>query len=441
MDEEQQKELWQAAQAVLQANDRGKWTVPAGKLYPHQWLWDSCFIAIGLRHMDASRAAVELNSLFRGQWANGMLPNIIFADGHKYRRELYLWQSWLNPHSPNGLSTSGLTQPPLLAEAIVRVGEKLKLAERRSWFRRLYPHLVDYHLWLYRERDPHRTGLVSLIHPYESGMDNSPPWISEIRARAWPWWLSLAIKLRLDGTASWFRRDVRHVPSGQRVSNSEAIASWNLIRQLRAQDYDSKKILKRPKVAMEDLAFNSILIRANDRLSQIAKTLGEELPQELQDAAKLSESALERLWDEQTGQYYSRSLVDGRLVLKSSIATFLPLYAGVIDKSRAERLVGLLKKRSQFRANWPVPSAPVTSRFFNPVCYWQGPAWLNMNWLIIDGLERYGFHEEAKELKERSLQLVAKNGAWEYFNPLNGEPAGAPDFSWTAALALDLLKN
>src|SRR6478752_7240925 len=65
-------ELRGRAHAVLEANRRGRWTCPSSTLYPHQWLWDSCFIAIGLVRTDPTRAAGELRSLFRGQWANGM---------------------------------------------------------------------------------------------------------------------------------------------------------------------------------------------------------------------------------------------------------------------------------------------------------------------------------------------------------------------------------
>src|SRR5688572_23596399 len=82
--------------AVLKSNDRGSYTSPA-KLYPHQWLWDSAFIAIGLRHLDPERAAEEVASLVRGQWANGMIPNMIFASGRQYRWERDAWRSWLSP--------------------------------------------------------------------------------------------------------------------------------------------------------------------------------------------------------------------------------------------------------------------------------------------------------------------------------------------------------
>ncbi|MBA3472306.1 MAG: hypothetical protein H0T57_03610 [Rubrobacter sp.] len=39
------------AGAVLRKNDMGGWTKAAPELYPHQWSWDSAFIALGLAHL------------------------------------------------------------------------------------------------------------------------------------------------------------------------------------------------------------------------------------------------------------------------------------------------------------------------------------------------------------------------------------------------------
>lgn len=435
-------DLLKQAKDVLLANDRGTYTVPAGDLYPHQWLWDSCFTAIGLGHIDTVRAMRELESLTQGQWANGMLPHIIFSDDPIHRREHNLWQSWLNPHAPNGMITSGMTQPPMLAEAVVRIGKKLNMPDRRNWYKKMYPRLVKYHLWMYRERDLTGEGLITLIHPYESGMDGSPPWTIEIRRHAWPWWLKLVEKLRLESAANLVRRDVRHVPPGQRISNIEAIADWAILRKLRAKAYDSQAILKHePKLAIEDLAFNCIFIRANKHLVDIAETLGEIIPGEVLAKMQKTEAALELLWDDQSGNYFSCSLVSKDLIREPTITTLLPLYSKSISDERAEHLVGLLKKRSQFRANYPVPSVPLTSDYFNDLKYWQGPTWINMNWLIIEGLKNYGYKEEADKLKDQTLKLVNKNGCFEYFSPLSGKPAGAANFSWTAALIIDLLKN
>ena len=66
------------AQEVLGQNDMGGWTRAATDLYPHQWSWDSGFIAIGLAHLDTGRAARELLTLFRHQWKTGKVPHIVF---------------------------------------------------------------------------------------------------------------------------------------------------------------------------------------------------------------------------------------------------------------------------------------------------------------------------------------------------------------------------
>src|SRR3954452_19121239 len=118
MDTEAANKLLEAAADVLKTNDRDGWTVPAGDLYPHQWLWDSCFVAIGLRHIDVKRAKAELTSLLRRQWSNGMFRNIIFSSNAEIR-ESHLWRSYLIPYSPEKVATSGVTHPPLLAEAVV----------------------------------------------------------------------------------------------------------------------------------------------------------------------------------------------------------------------------------------------------------------------------------------------------------------------------------
>lgn len=428
-----------AASTVLSKNDRRLWTIPASHLYPHQWLWDSCFIAIGLRHLDVPRAQTELASLLRGQWSNGMLPNIIFDSGAAYRQDRELWRSRINPYSPEAVATSGITQPPMLAEAVVRVGHKLPLPQRRTWYKKMYPALVAYHQWIYRERNPHGEGLAILIHPYESGLDNSPPWISELRKHSMPLWVSLVEKLKLDRVINLFRRDTRHVPAENRSSNVEALAYWSALRRLRRRAYNSEAVLSRPLFAVEDVAFNSILVRAGALLRQIAKDIGETVPEELLNACRDTEKALEQLWDESHGMYFSRSFISHKLIQQPSIASLLPIYAGAVSKDRVRQLVAHLNNPAKFGTDYSVPSVPLDSAYFNPNRYWQGPVWLNTNWLLIDGLERYGYPKEAQIIRAKSLELVEAGGMNEYFNPLSGQPAGAADFSWTAALAIDLL--
>ena len=58
--------------------------------------------------------------------------------------------------------------------------------------------------------------------------------------------------------------------------------------------------------------------------------------------------------------------------------------------------------------------------------------------LLVEALERHGHADLADELRARTLDLVERAGSWEYFSPIDGSGHGAPDFSWTAALAVEL---
>ena len=437
---EETPDLLETARAVLEENDRGTHTVPAEGLYPHQWLWDSCFISIGLSHVDIDRAQAEILSLLGGQWANGMLPHMILSH-QVFARDHNIWRSWLNPNAPDHVHTSGITQPPMLAEAVVQIGQKLSKAERRTWYQTVYPALLAYHQWLYAERDPHAEGLVLQIHPWETGLDNTPPWMQELHEHQLAWWIQVVKKSRLEFLFKLLRRDTRYIPSEERLNTIDAMALYSTQRRLRRKGYDIKRILSHSLFAIEDVSFNAIFIRANQHLVEIAKFISKDLPPELLGRMKKTEEAFEQLWDPYSSQYYSREFVTHRLLKVPSIGALLPLYSGGINKERAEQLVRLLEDEHQFGAPYPVPSTPVSSDWFNPLAYWQGPTWMNTNWLIIDGLKRYGFNDHAEALKESTLELVARSGCYEYFSPLDGQPAGVANFSWTAALTIDLLKQ
>ena len=431
---------------VLKLNDKGSFTVPSVDLYPHQWLWDSSFVAIGQAHYDVERAKIEILSLFRGQWQNGMIPSIILhptnhTDTPTLDRHELIWRSWLNPNAPNDLATSGITQPPMIAEAITRVGAQLSKSERRHWYKQIYSGLLGYHEWLYNERDPHNEGLVLQIHPWEIGLDNTPPWMRELNDHLLPGWIRALRWLHLDRVIGWFRSDSRFVSRNQRLTNIEALALFDVQRRLRRKNYDFSRYIDHSLFAIEDLTFNCIFIRANKLLQDIAKFIDSPLPDGLVAKMERSEKQLTQLWDEYAQEYFSRDFVSHRLLKESSIAAFMPLYAGCITKDRANRIVEALENEHRFGPAYPVPTAPLDSPWFQPNRYWQGPTWVNTNWLIIDGLRRYGFNDHADALAESTLELVKQQGFYEYFNPISGQGIGTDKFSWTAALTIDLLSD
>lgn len=436
---EDTKQLYEACVAVLEKNRRDTHTQPASGFYPHQWLWDSCFIAIGLRHIDIERAKLEIESLLKGQWANGMVPHIIFNNGQAWKLDRNMWQSWTSPYSPDTLSTSGITQPPMIAEAVWRVGEKMPKQARQRWFKQVLPGLIRHHEWLYNERDPHHEGLTLQIHPYETGLDSTPTWIKQLHEHSRPWWVAVIELLKLDTLVNYVRRDTRHAPPGQRMTNIDALLYWNVIRRFRRKGWSIDKILHRSLFCIEDVTFNSILTRANTRLEQIAKEARIKLPEHLTLAINKTVSALDTLWDENNHQFYSRDFITHELLKEPTVGSLMPIYAQGMSKDKVQKIVDILRDHREYWTNHPIPSVPLTSTYFDAHRYWQGPSWVNINWLIIDGLKRHGYEDLASELKSKTIETVKKSGIFEYFSPINGQALGAADFSWTAALIIDLL--
>jgi hypothetical protein len=353
----------------------------------------------------------------------------------------HIWQSKISSYSPQKINTSGITQPPLLAEAVWRVGEQLKKSERIEFFVEMFPSILSYHQWLYRDRDPRAEGLVVLVHPWETGLDNTPPWMEEINHNATPLWIKLVKRLKLYTLLDLFRQDTKLVPASERINTSISLVLYHVQRRLRRKRYDSMEILRRSHFAINDVFYNSILIRNNQILEDIALEIDETIPVNLRGSFEKASKALETLWSEEDGRYYSRNYVTKEWMRSSYIGELLPLYSGVISKSRAKLLVNKLNDKLDYSTRYPVPSVSVSSTSFHSMRYWQGPTWINTNWLIIDGLRQYGYFEEASKIKQSSIDLVTQHGFREYFSAIDGQPSGAFDFSWTASLIIDLLSE
>src|SRR5207237_144783 len=101
------------------------------------------------------------------QWENGMVPNLVHMNGGAFGVRLARLMQRA------GRNSSGITQPPILAETVLAVNE---VSPDRAFLARVFPRLVKYYDWLARERDPDNEGLPIIYHPWESGVDDSPRW-------------------------------------------------------------------------------------------------------------------------------------------------------------------------------------------------------------------------------------------------------------------------
>jgi hypothetical protein len=93
--------LVEQAKAILSLNWTGDYTQPGPRLYPHQWSWDSAFVAFAYAHYNCGRAEKELRHLFEAQWSNGLLPQIVFNPRFRdYFPGPSFWNANESPNAP-----------------------------------------------------------------------------------------------------------------------------------------------------------------------------------------------------------------------------------------------------------------------------------------------------------------------------------------------------
>ena len=108
------------------------------------------------------------------------------------------------------MPTSGIVQPPahaLAAWSTYRADPAT--ARARGFLPRIYPRLIAWHRYLTTRRDLTGSGLMSVVHPWESGMDNSPAWDRP---------LSRVVPVP---TAEFTRRDLQHAAAAERPTDED----------------------------------------------------------------------------------------------------------------------------------------------------------------------------------------------------------------------------
>ena len=413
-------DLRERAVAILRHNDRGGYSVPTDGLYPFQWNWDSGFAAMGYGCFDEARGWRELGRLLEGQWPDGMVPHIVF---HREDPRYFPGpDEWRLDNQPR---TSGITQPPILAVCARRLLERARDRDgARSALLRLLPKLLAYHRWYHGARDPNGTGLVSLYHPWETGMDNSPAWDGPLS------------RVPIDPLPAYERRDTGHVDASQRPHRVEYDRYLTLVYRFRARGYDSRALHAESPFRVADVGVNSILLRADRDLLALGQELGiDEGRDELAGWIARAHAALQELWSDPAGGYRSRDQLTGEVLAVGTSAGFLPLFARAAPPERAAALCATLERWAG-QVRFLVPSTDPASPSFEPRRYWRGPVWLIVNWMIADGLAAYDRVDLADRLRQDALELVRRHGFVEYFDPLNGEGLGGDNFTWTAAATL-----
>lgn len=430
------------AKDVLKANWRKGYTIPSARLYPFQWNWDAGFHALGWAYIDMDRSFQEINAMFNGQWKNGMLPHVVFhQENDAYFPGPAEWEIFCSKDAPDDILTTGITQLPVFGFIVDRIAQLkyYNCVELNAFLENIYPKILAFHRYLYNKRDPGKEGLVYIQHNWESA-DNSPVWDEALNA----------IDVTHARNISALRKDNKKVNASHRPSDENYKRYIYLIDLMKEMCYNDEKISASHPFLVQDIFFNSLLLKSNMGLLNIGRHLKMNTTEIQQWIDNASGAINKKLWNEEAGFYFSYNLKTQQQIKIKTSAGFLPMFAGICNKGQAEKLGQQLTNNFISNNNWRLcPSTAADEPAFDALRYWRGPVWVNVNWMIYHGLLKYGYEALAKRMKADTISLIEEFGMYEYFDPrpqaINHNETkaglGADSFSWTAAIYLDFLNN
>ncbi|GAB3537730.1 trehalase family glycosidase [Arthrobacter tecti] len=380
--------LTDQVRTLLEAHwDKGRgWSVPNPNIYPHLWLWDSCFHAVIWGTLGDERALVELNAVLDAQLPGGMIPHMRYGGEPA--------DTWLGPLP----ASSSLTQPPMFGHAVKVLLER-GLAPSSDILARARKGL-DW-LWDHRRTED---GLIYIVHPWEGGNDHSPRWDDWGAPGRTPENYSRPAR------TAWNKDRMRDLSFAD-----DGAARW------------SSTFVTCPASFNAYVAFN---------LAELGTALGDG---QLTERARLLGATMdELLWDEEEQLWSDRAVVGG------GPSTRIPTSDGVMgalvtaDRAKAEAALNQLEDPARFGSDYGPTNVARTHPSYDPGTYWRGTAWPPLSYLFWLAELRWERSDAADRLAERTLRAARTSGWAEYWNPETGEGLGAIPQSWTGlVLAMD----
>lgn len=417
------------ATETLQKNDRsndvgGAFTVPTDRLYPHQWNWDSAFVALGWKEIDERRAWAELRTLLDAQWPDGMVPHIIYhSRSETYFPDLDRWGK-----TPTG-NSSGFTQNPVAASCVKWLLEGADDdAYARNEAATLLPKLNKWHQWFFDHRRDAETGAIAIAHPWES-RDNACDWDVPLAA------------VDTSNVPKYTRKDLLLVDAQQRPTPLHYQQFLSLVEAGKANGWQLSA--ENMPFWVADPFIMAILIAAEYDLALLSDELGQQaIAIDARARATQLEAGMESLWVESAQAYRAYDLLAGQFATHNDIGAFLPLCGGIADANTARAGIVIDQiERWLARVEFAVPSHDPESAMFESQRYWRGPIWLVVNLMIATGLRRFGRDDLALKIGQDGHRLIRASGFKESFDPVHGSGLGGDHFSWTAAMWLYWLKD
>ena len=350
------------------------YTMPNRRRYHWQWLWDSSFHAIAWSGLGDQRAVTELETLFSLQEKSGFLPHMGYHG--KPWASLTQWRSF---------GHSDITQPPMY-------GHALRVLDSRGFnVSHLIKPATDALLYLFRERLDPATGLLRIVHPWESGADDSPRWDHWHHGK--------------------FHRQL-----------------WNIrkYRMVRSLVVDHGAAVANPKFEVAPASFNALVAFNARELGEMTHN------QELLDLADKLVTNIEKTWSPAKRTWVDVAPKTGAVTSDvETLDSLLPILVSK-DKAHVKAAFDALFDDREFWRPFGPSGVAASEPTYEPGRYWRGSAWPQLIYLLWIGATRLGLSREADLLAAALDMGVTVSGHAEHWNPETGQGQGAIPQGWAA---------
>ncbi len=192
---------------------------------------------------------------------------------------------------------------------------------------------------------------------------------------------------------------------------------------------------------VESPDLNTYLVMQMDALGKIADIIGmpEQAVEWRRQAASLTTRLVAHSWDAQAGVFWATHNHQPIRVLTPF--GLYPLLTGRLSRAMTDRLVAHLVSPDEYWTRYPLATVARIDPRYNPDRMWRGPTWVNINYLFIEGLQQSGYSEWARQLRDKTLELLMRHSnIYEFYNSETGDPpdAAASVFGWSSAIYVDL---
>jgi alpha,alpha-trehalase len=381
------------------------YVVPGGR-FNEMYGWDSYFIILGLLGSG------------RRELARGMVDNFFFEIEH--------YGAVLNANRTYYLTRS---QPPFLTSVIRCVYEDKESFPNSSaanaWLEGAYRAAMKYYeTWSQPYRRAGNTGLTRyydldcgpvpeladdrhyfhdviewlLAHP-----DEDPGYLVEINPATDAHGIPLHPALGCNP-----RTGVMHelaIVQGHRLTDDFYLGD----RAMRESGYDSSFRFG-PFCGsthyFAPVCLNSLLYRYERDMAHFAELLGHATDTQLWNSrAEQRADAMHRfLWNEEAGLFLDYDFLHGRVSRYGYLSAYYPLWAGIATRHQAEALRNNLQL---FERKGGLAMSSTDSGM-----QWDEPyGWAPANWMTVEGLSAYGFHEDACRIARAFLATIDENFA------------------------------